>query len=192
MQRPRARGSRRRHRHAAPRSRPIRSPPPRFAARPRHALACIAGLWLRYDFLDLSHHIGQDIENPARAVFGTGSCTAASRTSAMPSIGSGAFGQHPTFTALNTAASQWARESRPARGNVLWRNRPTGTPSDSWTCANRPATNPRRWRPCAERSQQCEWERRFDYSYRQAIGERSLENMRRNRHETLDALESSR
>ena len=29
------------------------------------ALACMAGLWLRHDFLDESHRISQDLENPS-------------------------------------------------------------------------------------------------------------------------------
>jgi hypothetical protein len=38
---------------------------PHHLVSPEMAQACIAGLWLRHDFLDESHRISQDLENPS-------------------------------------------------------------------------------------------------------------------------------
>ena len=87
-----------------------------FAPRPildrAMAQACLAGLWLRFDFLDESHRISQEIDNQ------TGSFWHGIMHRREPDYGNAKYwfrrvGRHPSFAALGDSARVIALTSPP-------------------------------------------------------------------------------
>jgi hypothetical protein len=87
-----------------------------FAPRPIHdramAQACLAGFWLRFDFLDESHRISQEIDNP------TGSFWHGIMHRRELDYGNAKYwfrrvGRHPSFAALGDSARVIALTSPP-------------------------------------------------------------------------------
>jgi hypothetical protein len=133
------------------------------------AQACLAGLWLRFDFLDESHSISQSIHNP------TGSFWHAIMHRREPDYGNSKYwfrqvSDHPIFVSLCSAARDLAAATKPgSNASFLARqNRwdafrfvdlvesSTGTQSTTESL-------------CRE-IQRREWELLFDYCYAKAIG----------------------
>jgi hypothetical protein len=79
-----------------------------YAVRDEHmAMACLAGLWLYYNFLEESHQVSQDIPTP------TGSYWHGLMHRREPDFGNAAYwfrqvGRHPVFEPLRAAAAQVA------------------------------------------------------------------------------------
>ena len=133
------------------------------------ARACLAALWLRHDFLDESHRISQDMENP------TGSFWHGIMHRREGDFGNAKYwfrrvGRHPIFEPLALSARELATS-----GNApLAANDFTGqTDWDPFAfvdlCQRAQAGDPR-LETLAKGIQQREWELLFDHCYRQAIG----------------------
>jgi hypothetical protein len=129
------------------------------------AQACLAGLWLRHDFLDESHHVSQQIETP------TGSFWHGIMHRREPDHENAKYwfrrvGCHPIFAALAEAARELSDELgapdkelstqiawEPLRFVDLCRQARPGSPMET----------------LCQRIQRVEWELLFDHGYRQAI-----------------------
>ncbi len=130
------------------------------------AAACLAGLWLRFDFLDESHRISQDIETP------TGSYWHGVMHRREGDFGNAKYwfrrvGQHPVFEPLCAAAGELAGERPPRAARFL-------AEQSSWDpfkfvdlCQQAVAAS--ELRPLAIAVQQREWELLWEFSYRRAI-----------------------
>jgi hypothetical protein len=136
------------------------------------AMSCLAGLWLRYDFLDESHQISQDIAGP------TGSYWHGIMHRREGDFGNAKYwfqrvGRHPIFDELAREAGRLAGETHgPADAEYL-------SAASTW--------DPMRFVDLCEQAirtevpletlcmkiQQREWELLFDYCYREARGRTS-------------------
>lgn len=132
------------------------------------ATACLAGLWLAYDFLDESHAISQEIATP------TGSYWHGILHRREPDFGNTAYwfrrvGKHPIFDALHQEAAALASDTAAAEAGFL----KTQTAWDPFRfnafCEASLAGQPASELLCRQ-IQHREWELLFDYSYRQAVG----------------------
>jgi hypothetical protein len=126
----------------------------------RMANACLAGLWLRHNYLDESHSLSQEIETP------TGSFWHAILHRREGDFGNSRYwfrrvGEHPIFPALNEAAATAGWPATP-RWNPI-------TLVDRVEQAFRGDMNTPSGQLCRA-VQQIEWELLFDYSWKQALG----------------------
>ena len=80
-----------------------------------HGMACLAGLWLRHDFLDESHRISQDIENPDWQLLARNHAPPRTATLATRNTG---FGESARIRSSNRSAesvANWRTAARSAR-----------------------------------------------------------------------------
>ncbi|MGA2053232.1 MAG: hypothetical protein ABSH19_07975 [Opitutales bacterium] len=125
----------------------------------RMAQGCLAGLWLRHNFMEESHGISQELETP------TGSFWHGILHRREPDFGNARYwfrrvGRHPVFPALNEAAMAegWpvgARWDAVALVDAVERVSRTGAEAEAKLC---------------RAVQQREWELLFDYCWKQAGG----------------------
>ena len=132
------------------------------------ALACVSGLWLRHDYLDESHRISQDLENP------TGSFWHGIMHRREPDFHNAKYwfrrvGPHPIFDALNRSAQQLAAEAQAGPAAQFLQEQ------SSWDaikfvdlCELALDEAPLIHTLCMK-IQRCEWELLFDYCYAQAV-----------------------
>jgi hypothetical protein len=133
------------------------------------ALACLAGLWLRYDFLDESHRISQDIENPTGS-FWHGILHRREGDFSNAKYWFRRVGQHAVYEPLAAAARDLARQSQvPAAAPLL--ETPDWDPLGFVDLCQQALDGPPPLRQLCRQVQQREWELLFDYCYREAIGE---------------------
>jgi hypothetical protein len=132
------------------------------------ALACCAGLWLRFDFFDESHRISQDLENAS------GSYWHGILHRREPDFGNAKYwfrrvGNHPIFGPLNAAARQLASESNAGKASANLLEQAVWDPLRFVDlCENATAGAPP-IRALCMKIQQREWELLFDYCYQQAV-----------------------
>jgi len=133
------------------------------------AQACLAGVWLRFDFLDQSHQLSQEIETT------TGSYWHGLMHRREPDYGNAKywfrrFGQHPVFEPLWEVAQQMAKANSDdaVRGILGWNRWDPFRFVDLCQMAAREGGAREQF--CRELALR-EWELLFDYSYRTAIGE---------------------
>ena len=135
------------------------------------AQACVAGLWLRFDFLDRSHEISQELRNS------TGSFWHGIMHRREPDYGNAKYWfqrvpQHAIFPALCKAAREVAigKDSLPPAAEFL----ATQQQWDPFQFVDLVSAAARgKSQPLVELCQQiqlCEWELLFDFCFRCAIG----------------------
>jgi hypothetical protein len=132
------------------------------------AQACLAGLWLRRDFLDESHRISQDLDNP------TGSYWHGIMHRREPDYGNSKYwfrrvGTHPVFGALAPAAQELAAGADAGQGADYLLHGDEWDPMRFVDLCQAAVDDPP-LAALARQIQRCEWELLFDYCYRQASG----------------------
>lgn len=111
------------------------------------AEACLSGVWLLHDFLDVSHSISQAIDTPEGS-FWHGIMHRRERDFSNAKYWFRRVGEHPVFEALAVEFGEWDPFDFVDRCQAASR----GGSSDA----------------CRE-AQQAEWEQLFDHCYRQAV-----------------------
>ncbi len=132
------------------------------------ARAALAGLWLRYDFLDKSHRISQDLSST------TGSYWHGIMHRREPDYGNAKYwfrrvGSHPVFGPLRDAAAQLAGQCTTALPAAALVEQPEWDPFAFVDLCQTAAGGPAELRTLCMQIQQREWEILFDFCYRQAI-----------------------
>ncbi len=133
------------------------------------ALACLAGLWIRYDFLDESHRISQDLETPTGS-FWHGILHRREGDYSNAKYWFRRVGRHPVYGPLATAAHELAGESKVPGAETL-------TLTGAWDAlqfvdlCQRAIEGAPPLRQLCTQIQQREWELLFDYCHGQAVGE---------------------
>lgn len=132
------------------------------------ARACLAGLWLRYDFLDESHRISQDLENAS------GSYWHAIMHRREPDFDNSKYwfrrvGRHPVFAPLAVAALELTRQAKaPGQARILL-EQPEWDPFSFVDLCEVALDDAPPLHALCMKIQQREWELLFDHCYREAV-----------------------
>jgi hypothetical protein len=150
---------------------PERLVEPQRLAHRQMAQAALAGLWLRYDFLDESHEISQGLENP------TGSYWHGIMHRREGDFGNAKYwfrrvGSHPVFQSLGPAANELI-ELEDAPGEAAQVVASGWDPLAFVDLCEKATRGGEPLRRACMVIQRREWELLFEYCYRSAIGEGS-------------------
>jgi hypothetical protein len=131
------------------------------------AQACLAGLWLRFNFLHESHSISQGIETPA------GSYWHGIMHRREPDFGNAKYwfrrvGRHPVFEPLGVAARELALEARAGEAARALEEQQEWNPFVFVDLCEQALDEPSRLNDLCRDIQQREWRLLFDHCYRQA------------------------
>lgn len=134
------------------------------------ALACISALWLRHDFLDESHRISQDLENP------TGSFWHGIMHRREPDFHNSKYwfrrvGRHPIFEALNAAAGELAAETEAGPAAEFLRQQTSWDAIKFVDLCELALDDAPPIHTLCMNIQRREWELLFEYCHRQAAGD---------------------
>lgn len=141
---------------------------PRPVADQQMAKGAIAGLWLRFNFLDESHTISQDLNSA------TGSYWHGIMHRREPDYGNAKYwfqrvGEHPVFGRLSEEARRLADDHGIERQTKFLAEQANWDPFAFVDLCERAARN-RSLAPLCEAIQQVEWELLFSDSYWRAVG----------------------
>jgi hypothetical protein len=133
------------------------------------ALACLAGLWLRYNFLDESHHISQDVATP------TGAYWHGLMHRREPDFDNAAYwfeqvGRHPVFEPLRAAAAELAGRTDLAPEARFLAEQSEWDPFAFIVLCRQVLDGRSRCETLCREIQRREWELLFDHCYRSAAG----------------------
>jgi hypothetical protein len=142
--------------------------PRRLMNRPM-AMCCLAGLWLRHDFLDESHQIIQEIETPSGSYW-HGIVHRREGDFANSKYWFRRAGDHPVFSPLCRAAGQLAKEADagPAAEYLVAQ---TDWDALRFVDLCQAAADQAAAGALARKIQKREWELLFDFCYHQAVGD---------------------
>jgi hypothetical protein len=132
------------------------------------AAAAVAGLWLRFDFLDESHRISQEIETPSGSYW-HGIMHRRELDYDNAKYWFRRVGEHPVFPDLQLAASPTAEAGVPSQADYL-RTATAWDPFRFVDLCRAAAGSPALGTLC-KTIQKAEWELLFDHCYRRAIGQ---------------------
>ena len=135
------------------------------------ARACLAGLWLRYDFLDASHEISQGIESPAGS-FWHGILHRREGDFSNAKYWFRRVGRHPVFEPLAAVAALLAQETAVTRSGVDLAAHSSWDPFHFVDLCESAAGDQTLAQLC-QRIQKREWDLLFDDCYRNASERRS-------------------
>jgi hypothetical protein len=130
--------------------------------------ACLAGLWLRHDFLHESHEISQEINTT------TGSYWHAIMHRREPDFGNSKYwwrrvGQHPVFNDLHAAAREEASRARGVKQAAELVEQEAWEPYRFVDLCEAALDGDAALQELCMAVQMREWELLFDFCYRQAI-----------------------
>ena len=133
------------------------------------AAACLAGLWLRHDFLDESHRISQDIAST------TGSYWHGIMHRREGDFDNAKYwfrrvGEHAVFAPLCVSARKLAEEAGGGAEADFLRTAKRWDPMRYVDLCRTAVVTPSPHRTLCKKIQEVEWQLLFDYCYRQAIG----------------------
>jgi hypothetical protein len=133
------------------------------------ALACLAGLWLYYNYLDESHRVSQDIPTP------TGSYWHGLMHRREPDFANTAYwfrqvGRHPVFEPLRGAAAEIAAAADPEPAARFLAEQAQWDPFAFIHLCEQVLEGQSQSEELCRKVQQREWEILFEYCYRAAIG----------------------
>jgi hypothetical protein len=142
---------------------------PRKLADRDMARACLSGLWLAHNYLDESHRISQEIENP------TGSFWHAIMHRREGDYSNSKYwfrrvGRHAVFPALAKEAARLVRAADMDSAAGLL-NDQEWDPSAFVDLCQKARSGPPALETLSKSVQQREWELLFDYCYRAAVGD---------------------
>lgn len=143
---------------------------PHLLAQRDMALACIAGLWLRYDFLDESHRISQSIENSSGS-FWHGVMHRREGDFDNAKYWFRRVGSHEVFGPLAIAAAALAREAGVERAAGCLVKQADWDPYRFIDLCQQAQENSLTLADLCRKIQQREWELLFDHCHRRAIGQ---------------------
>jgi hypothetical protein len=133
------------------------------------AQCCLAGLWLRHDFLDESHAISQQIKTPS------GSYWHAIMHRREPDFGNSKYwfhrvGPHPVFEPLCAAARELAIDSRAGKATGALARQSQWDPFEFVDLCQRATDESSPLYSLCQQIQQREWELLFAYCHDRAAG----------------------
>jgi hypothetical protein len=133
------------------------------------ARACLAGLWLLYDFLDESHSISQEIETP------TGSYWHGIMHRREPDYGNSAYwfrrvGRHPIFGTLCGEAARLAEYHPPDTATTFLTKQSSWDPFAFIDLCEAVASGKSDSESLCQQVQRVEWQLLFGYCHRSTIG----------------------
>ena len=120
------------------------------------AMACVAGLWLRHDFLDESHHVSQSIENPSGSYW-HGIMHRREGDFENAKYWFRHVGRHAVCAPLALAAKALAEESPLGRSAGFLRSQADWDPFRFIDLCRRPLDDSPPERAVCMKIQQCEW-----------------------------------
>ncbi|MEX2113927.1 MAG: hypothetical protein WD845_12125 [Pirellulales bacterium] len=132
------------------------------------ARACLAGLWLRYNFLNESHAISQDLESP------TGSYWHGIMHRREPDFGNAKYwfrrvGKHPVYEPLCAAARELAATSGAGPAAEMLADQAEWNPLAFVDLCQQAIDEPSPLNTLCRNIQQREWRLLFDYCYARAV-----------------------
>ncbi len=137
---------------------------------PNMAACCCAGLWLRFDFLDESHHVSQSIDTP------DGSFWHGIMHRREPDFANAKYwfrrtGEHPLFARLAEAARDLAADAKADRDTAFLLQQAQWDPLRFVDLCEIGLDGSPPLHTLCMRIQQREWELLFDHCYRAAYAE---------------------
>jgi hypothetical protein len=132
------------------------------------AAACRAALWLRFNYLDESHKISQDVES-SEGSFWHGILHRREGDFGNAKYWFRRVGMHPVFERLHQSAARLGADAKDSRIQLLVKNK-EWDPFAFVDLCEAAVQGQTKLAPVCQEVQRCEWEELFDYCWR-GVGE---------------------